>query len=97
MKQKTNLPSVEIDNFIEGININIDTKQAIVRIMKTIPDEQPQPIKKVVDIKQLLIDKEYTTTQITGLKDFFKQLIAVALSIEEAEITGEIFPDEPVV
>lgn len=96
MQQKTHLPSTEIDNFIEGININVDTKQAIVRIMKTIPGEQPQPIKKVVDIKQLIIDESYTPTQIAGLKGFFKQIIAKALSIDESEITGEIFPDYPV-
>ncbi len=96
MIQKTTLPSTEIDNFIEGININVDTKQAIVRIIKTVPGEQTQPIKKMVDIKQLLIDKSYTVTQISGLKKFFKQIIASSLSIDEAEITGEIFPDDPV-
>lgn len=94
MIQKTNLPSTEIENFIEGININVDTKQAIVRIMKTIPGEQSQPIKKIVDIKQLIINKGYTSTQINGLKKFFKQIIAEALLIEETEITGEIFPDD---
>ncbi len=94
MKQTIQKPAVDVVYSVDQITVNVNSKQAIVRVTKEELNEYPVSTKVVFDILEFLTEEGYTATQKTGIKKMFKQMIAKAWGIAEAELTGDIFVDE---
>lgn len=92
MKQTITKPSVDVIHTVDQITIDLNSKSAIVRVEKQVEGEQANSTKVRFKILPFLIDEGYTTQQITGIKLMFKQMIAKAFGIAEAELTDELFP-----
>ncbi len=100
MEQIIQKPASDINHSVDQITFNVKTRQAIVRVTKTETGENPTSTKIIFDMVDFLNDEGYSAAQITGIKLMFRQMIAKAWNLTEAELTGEVFPDiveEPIV